>query len=307
MHLPIGAAPRHTVGGLAAVLAGAVLLGAGPPAAAVMPAAVNLGSAARFAVLAGDGVTDDGPSVIAGDVGTHPRPAIPDLVDREATGVVHRADTQSGQAQLDLASALAAAAALRADGTVSLRQRTTVGPGVHVVSDGAAGIGTDLTLDGAGLASPVWVFVVTRDLATVPGATIRLVNGAQACSVFWLVGGSASLASGSGSAGSILAKTSVTVGRDVTITGRLLARSGAVELEGDTITIPACSSKPADAAPPSFAPVPARASTRGNVTGRTPPELPPYLPFVMIALLVASAVLGEPRHQRRRRRDRYRW
>ena len=67
-----------------------------------------------------------------------------------------------------------------------------------------------------------------------------LVNGARPCNVFWQVGSSATLGTGSAFRGNILALTSITVTTGVTIDGRVLARNGAVTLDSDVISRSAC-------------------------------------------------------------------
>ena len=69
---------------------------------------------------------------------------------------------------------------------------------------------------------------------------MTLINGAQQCNVFWQVGSSATLGTGSLFAGNILALTSITVTTGVTIQGRTLARNGAVTLDTDTFLAPTC-------------------------------------------------------------------
>jgi hypothetical protein len=69
---------------------------------------------------------------------------------------------------------------------------------------------------------------------------VNLVNGAQACHVFWQVGSSATLGTASRFRGSILALTSITVTTGATVEGRVLARNGAVTLDTNTITRPRC-------------------------------------------------------------------
>jgi hypothetical protein len=308
MRISLVTATRRAVAGVAIVLAGAILLGAGPPTAWTSPAAVDLGSAAHFAVLAGSGISDTGPSVISGDVGTHPLPAIPDLLEKEASGSVDRAGARSQQAQQDLASAFASVAALPQNGTLSLANDRSLVPGVYAVAEDTQGFASNLTLDGQNAPNSVWIFVVAKNLVTGPGSTITLANGAQACNVFWRVGGSAQLASESTFAGSILAMTSVSVGRSATITGRLLSRTGAVSLGGDGITVPVCSSPSAakaGALPSAIGVLPQSFRTAAAVAG-SPLELPSYLPIVMLVLLVAAAFLGQPR-DRHRRRVRRRW
>ena len=308
MRIPVATAPRRAIAGIALVVVGSILLGAGPPTAWATPAAVDLGAAADFAVLAGSGISDTGPSTISGDVGTHPLPAIPDLVEKEASGSVDRAGTKSRQAQQDLANAFASVAALPQNGIVSLADDRTLRPGVYAIADNKLGFASNLTLDGQNAPNPVWIFLVAKNLVTGPGSTIALVNGAQACNVFWHVGGSATLASGSTFAGSILAMASVSVGRSATITGRLLARTGAVALGGDGVKVPVCSSTlAARAAPqPTARAVLAQSFRTPDGVVPSPPALPSFLPIVMLVLLLAAAVLGQPRH-RHRRRVRRRW
>ena len=72
------------------------------------------------------------------------------------------------------------------------------------------------------------------------GSSVILANGAQACNVFWKVGSSATLNTSSVFVGTILALTSITVQHAATITGRALARNGAVTLDDDTINVPSC-------------------------------------------------------------------
>ena len=72
------------------------------------------------------------------------------------------------------------------------------------------------------------------------GSQVSLINGAQACNVFWQVGSSATLGTGSTFLGTIIALTSITLTTGVTMDGRVLARNGAVTLDTDTITKPSC-------------------------------------------------------------------
>lgn len=307
MRISVATPRRRTTAGVLIVLAGAILLGAGPPAPRMSPAAVDLGAAAPFAVLAGGGITDTGPSTISGDVGSHPLPTIPDLLDKEASGSVYRAGAKPGQAQRDLANAFASVAALPRDDTFSFADDRTLPPGVYAVADATLGLAGSLTLDGQGAPDSVWIFVVANDLVIASGSTITLINGAQACNVFWRVGGSATLAPGSTFAGSIIAMTSVTVGRGVAIEGRLLARTAAVSLGGNRIVVPVCVLDAANSAPQPavVAALPQSSRTSGAAGGLS--EASSFLPIVVIALLVAAAILGEPRHRKRRRAPRSGW
>ncbi len=57
---------------------------------------------------------------------------------------------------------------------------------------------------------------------------MALINQAQACNVFWRVGSSATLGTGTSFAGTVLALTSITAQSGTTASGRLLARNGVV-------------------------------------------------------------------------------
>ncbi len=90
----------------------------------------------------------------------------------------------------------------------------------------------------------VFIFQTNSSLTTGSSSTVSLVNGAQECNVFWQVGSSATLGTGSTFTGNILALTSITVNNSVTVHGRALARNGAVTLDNDTFTSPSCATSP---------------------------------------------------------------
>jgi len=58
--------------------------------------------------------------------------------------------------------------------------------------------------------------------------------------VFWQVGSSATLGSGSTFAGTIMAQASITLGTGATLNGRALARTGAVTLDSNPVNVPPC-------------------------------------------------------------------
>ncbi len=206
-------------------------------------APVGLGTAESFAVLAGAGVTNTGPTVISGNLGTCPTIAItgfpPGMV---VNGTIHAADAEACQAQSDLTIAYNDAAG-RAP-TTTFAGATDLGgmtltPGVYTTPTSFAITGT-LTLDAQGDPNAVFIFQAGSTLITAPNSRVVLVNGAQACNVFWQVGSSAVLGVGSTFIGTILALTSITAGTNAEVQGRLLARNGAVTLDSNTVTRPVC-------------------------------------------------------------------
>jgi hypothetical protein len=115
----------------------------------------------------------------------------------------------------------------------------TLTPGVYN-STSTLGITGTVTLDAQGDPNAVFIIQVGSALTTASSSVVNLINGAQACNVFWQVGSSATLGTNSTFQGTILALTSITVNNGVGLFGRALARNGAVTLDTDTITTTIC-------------------------------------------------------------------
>ena len=206
-------------------------------------AAILLGTAGNFAVLAGSTVTNTGPSVIdGGDMGVGPGTAItglpPGLVTPPFT--THAADAVALQAQLDLTTAYDAAAGLprTQDLTGQDLGGLTLSPGVYFFSSSAQLTGM-LTLNDLGDPNAQFVFQIGSTLTTASNASVVTINGGSdtGCSVFWQVGSSATLGTGTAFEGHILALTSITLNTNATIVdGSALASNGAVTLDTNTIT-----------------------------------------------------------------------
>jgi hypothetical protein len=210
-----------------------------PPGAAAATAAVSLGTAADFAVLAGSTITNTGPSAITGDVGLSPGTAITGLPPGQVTGAVHAADATAAQAKSDLGAAYDDAAARPSTATVPVELGgTTRTPGVYGSPAGTFGITGTVTLDAQGDANAVFIFKAASTLITASASSVNLVNGARASNVFWIVGSSATLGTYSILRGNVMALASITVTTGVTIDGRVLARTAAVTLDTDTVSRP---------------------------------------------------------------------
>jgi hypothetical protein len=115
----------------------------------------------------------------------------------------------------------------------------TLTPGVYK-SSSSIGLTGALTLDGQGNTSAVFIFQVGYTLTTASASHVNLIDGAQACNVFWQIGSSATLGTSSVFAGNIFAYTSISINNGVDLAGRALARNGAVTLINDTITAAQC-------------------------------------------------------------------
>lgn len=236
------AAPLGTA--LVAVLAAiSLLLGGGVASAAIVPT-IPMGTADNYSVLAGTTVTNIGETVLNQSLGLSPGTDItgfpPGIVN--PPGVIDQTNAAAAAAQLDLTTAYTEAAARPLNETVTadLTGLTLVG-GVYAASDKAPlELNGNLTLDGAGDPNSVFIFQTDSTLITGSGSTVSLINGAQECNVFWQVGSSATLGTGSTFVGTILALTSISVTTGVTVQGRALARNGAVTLDTDTFNAPSC-------------------------------------------------------------------
>jgi hypothetical protein len=218
--------------------------------AAQAATAVGLGTAGSFVVLAGAGVTNTGPTTLNGDIGTFPTTSITGAGGLTVTGTVHAGDAVTQDAKTDLVTGYNVVAGQPSDVTVSadLGGGQTLTPGVYT-SGSSLGLTGALTLDAGGNADAVFVFQAGSTLTTASNSSVLLVGGAQACNVFWQIGSSATLGTGSVFLGTILAMDDITVTTGVTIEGRALARNGAVTLDTNVITAPSCTSTPGTTIP----------------------------------------------------------
>jgi len=250
VHRFVGTRPRRRFFGAGAIIALCAtgflvtLVGGASAASSVVP----LGTAGTFAVIAGSGITNTGPTTVSGDVGTFPTTSETGTASVTINGTNHAGDAVTQGAQNDLVVAYTTAAgegpttAIAAD-----LAGQTLAPGVYN-SASSIGLTGALTLDGGGDPDAVFVFQAGSTLTTGSASAINLINGAQSCNVYWQVGSSATLGTASTFRGTIIALTSITATTGVTIDGRVLARNGAVTLDTDTIARPTCAAATTTAA-----------------------------------------------------------
>jgi hypothetical protein len=205
-------------------------------------AALALGTTQSFAVLAGSTVTNTGPTVVTGDLGVSPG----DAVTGFPPGLVSGGTTQAGsavalQAELDATTAYdaLAAQACNRDLTGQDLGGMTLTPGTYCFSSSAQLTGA-LTLDAQGNPAAVFVFQIGSTLTTASSSSVRMLNGGTSCSVYWQVGSSATLGTGTRFTGSIIALTSITLTTGASVSGRAVARNGAVTLDTNTVSVAGC-------------------------------------------------------------------
>ncbi|MFF3316698.1 ice-binding family protein [Streptomyces sp. NPDC003035] len=206
-----------------------------------------LATTASYSVLAGQGVTNTGPTVIDHDLGTHPNGAITGFPPGRVLGEVHAADAAALQAKSDLIEAYNNAAGQAEDfdlpaaiGT-GTSGPTELIPGVYRRDPaGSVGLTGDLVLNAGGNPSAVWVFQIPTALTTATSSRILLTNGASPCNVFWQVGSSAELNTNTTFVGTIMALTSIFLRTGTNIEGRALARNGEVTMDSNKIFLGGC-------------------------------------------------------------------
>lgn len=307
---------------IVAIIAGVVF---NTTASSNAAAPVLLGNASNFAVLAGAGITNTGATTVSGtaggDMGSSPTPAFTGSASVTTTGTKYlAAEAIVGGAKAALDSAYLDAAGRASYGAIAadLGGQTLVG-GVYTGATSVGLTGT-LILDGANNPDSVWIFQAGSTLTTASSSVVSLINGAQACNVFWQVGSSATIGTGSNFVGHVFAQTAITDDGGSTIKGQLLARDAAVTLNNTTIINDACAtvvtptptetatptatptetSTPTDTATPvaSGTPTPEASTERGG-------ELPnTETPWVFIAaggaivLLIGSVLLVQRRKRK---------
>jgi hypothetical protein len=218
--------------------------------------AVNLGSAANYAILAKTAISTVPTSAVTGDLGIYPAaasyitgfPLTADATNEYATspqvtGKIYASDNQPPTpstlmtAVADMQQAFTDAAG-RTPGVSNLGAGNIGG---MTLTRGVYGWGTGLLIPESvtltGSATDVWIFQVAGTLTVSSATSIVLAGGAVPANVFWQVSGAVELGTTSAFAGDILGQTSITMDTGATINGRLLAQS-AVSIDSSTVVEP---------------------------------------------------------------------
>ena len=293
----------------AAVAVGSILFVSSSPAvAAGVPGdAAFLDTAASFSVIGGSTVTNTGPSFLNASLAVSPGSALPGFPPGLVGGATHSNDAVAIQAQVDVTTAANAISAVPSFevGTADLDGLTFLA-GSYSSASSLLNNGT-ITLQGD--ADDVFIFTAVSTLTTGSGSTILFTGGAQECNVFWRVGSSATLGTGSRFAGTLIALAAVSANTSATIHGRLFAQTAAVTLDSNVFTAPTCvttgggGGSGGGVPPGSNVPQPSPSGPTGPVLpipaappGAAPAAIPPtgfpVLPLAAggIALLIAGAL-----------------
>ena len=200
---------------------------------------VQLGTAEGFAVLSGSAISNTGATVVTGQLGLSPGNAssVTGFPPGQVIGATHFADAVALTAQNNATTAYNDLAGRSCGTTISADLGgSTLTPGVYC-SASSMGLTGTLTLDAQGDPNAIFVFQIGSTLTTASNAVVTVINGGQSCNVFWQVGSSATLGTGTNFAGSVVALSSITLNTGASASGRVLARNGAVTLDGNTVSL----------------------------------------------------------------------
>lgn len=195
----------------------------------------NIGTAGNFAVLGSSTVTNTGNTIVAGNLGVSPGTSITGFPPGIVIGTTYASGPVASRAHTDAAIAygtLSNAKCTTNEPYVANIGGLTLKPGVYCFPTSAAITGT-LTLSGNG----VYIFKIGSTLTMAAyNSRVVLTNGASPSNVFWKVGSSATLGTGSVMEGTIIALASIASTTHATVDGRLIALNGAVTLDANHIT-----------------------------------------------------------------------
>lgn len=227
----------------------------GPNENGLGPAAVPLGTASNYAIVAKSAISNVPTSRITGDLALSPAAATyitgfsltkagTHWNSVQVVGKVFAANNDPPTPALlttavgDMQTAYTNAAGRKSPDFLNLEAGTigglTLEPGLYRWTSSVT-IPTDVTL--AGGANDVWIFQVTGDLKLSTAKAMILEGEAAPANIFWQVAGSVDFAANSHAEGIMLCKTAIKLQTGATINGRLLAQT-AVNIAGATITAP---------------------------------------------------------------------
>jgi len=199
---------------------------------------INLGTAAPFGVLSLASITNTGPTIIDGSIGTAGTSitGFPPgtFSGSELTGSQITTQLNDAQTAYNTLVGLGGATPLTGD-----LGGMTLAPGTYSFSQGAA-LTTTLTLAGTGSSSDAWYFQIGTTLITGTNSIVTFTGGGLACNVYWGVGSSATLGTASQFAGNILAVASITLVTSAISDGGLFALGGSVTLDTNNVNVETC-------------------------------------------------------------------
>lgn len=194
--------------------------------------APNLGTTVNFVLFSTNGaVSNTGISHLTGKVGTNNGS---NTGFGNVNGSMHAADGVTSQAAADLLVAYN-----QLNGTTPnffpaplLGNGQTLNAGVYAIT-GASTLNGSLILDAQNNPNAVFIFQIAGPFSTNANSKVKLINGAQACNVFWKVEGLVDMATGTTMRGTVIANNAgIKMNTADTLEGRALTTTGAISVDG---------------------------------------------------------------------------
>ena len=219
------------------------------------PAAVDLGSAINYVILAKTAINVTPISAITGNLGLSPAAtsyitglalvnATGYATSSQVTGNIYAAD-MAPPTGINLTTAVNNMLTAYTDaagrplpdflnlGTGNIGGKTLT-PGLYKWTS-AVTIPANMVISGG--ANDVWIFQISGNVSMSAAKSITLSGGAQAKNIFWQVAGTVSIGTGAHFEGIILCQTGITLNTGASMNGRALAQT-AVILDGNTVVRP---------------------------------------------------------------------
>lgn len=194
--------------------------------------APTLGTTSQFVLFSTNGaVSNVGITQLTGKVGTNNGS---NTGFGNVNGGMHAGDTNSAQAAVDLLVAynqLNAAIATFFPAPL-LGNGQTLNAGIYSVS-AAATLNGNLNLDAQQNPNAVFIIKIQGPFSTNANSKVNLLNGAQACNVFWKIEGLLDMAAGTTMRGSIIVNNAgINMNTNDTLEGRAMTTAGAISVNG---------------------------------------------------------------------------
>ncbi len=226
-------------------------------APAAGPAAVDLGTAGNYVILAKTAISTVPTSAVTGNIGLSPAAAsfiTGFSLVADATNVFATASQLTGRAYAaDYASPTptnltTAVSNMEAAYTDAAGRPTpdflnhgageigglTLAPGLYKWTTNLL-ITTNVTLNGG--ANDVWIFQISGGITQASGASVNLTGGALAKNIFWQASDDVALGTTAHMEGIVLCATAIHLGTGASANGRLLAQT-AVTIDGSAVVEP---------------------------------------------------------------------
>jgi inhibitor of cysteine peptidase len=199
----------------------------------------TLGEAESFSVLASQSISSLGVSKVTGGLGISPGTEDQKKGEWIVEGESYFGPSSLAEQGLESAKAYADyLKTLECESILSLetaQELTVLNPGVYCY-EGSLTIDTDILLDSQGDPEAKFIFRIPENLEIEQGVSIASPELKTSESVYWLVDGTVLLEDESELTGTLIAEGSITAGKWVSVTGRLITLEGGISVDEISVT-----------------------------------------------------------------------